>query len=917
MKNHHLFAALIPIALALPATAQAGRGTVTGTISDAQGIPLQGVRLTLTPSAVVTVSDATGQYTFLGIPAGSYTLTAAYAGFDPLSAPVTVAAGQALRFDSALKIAANTQNVDVYAGRQGGEVEAINRTVNADNIINVLPADVIISLPNANIADALGRLPSVTLERDEGEGKYVQIRGTEPRLTNVTIDGVNIASAETVRQIKLDIIPADLVESVQINKTLQANMEGDGIGGSVDLRTKSATDSPTVYVESLGGYTPIIGGRPAYQFDGTLGKRFLPGKKLGMLGSASYDWNGRGINDVEPGPFLLGGYDARDYQYYRSRFGVGGTIDYRFSDTSSIYLKGLYALFHNYGNRWDYNLTTGLTAAGQPDGTGSSRFGAEIRRPVQDLGSIQLGGHHVITRSLFNWDLESSVGRTKDNGYSDATFRPIAGTPLAGTTQFNLNIANPLVPVLTATNANLFDPTQYFYASERIQFQYDPEVDLGLGGSLATSYSIASHPSTFEFGGRFRNVHKFENVNTRNFTPAAALGSPQLALTNFLGDFTDPSYYGNQYPFGPTASYDKINAFTGKIEAPRALGNTFNLLEKISAGYLMNTVDLGRFRLVAGLRIENTSENDTGTTPTSTTATSVRKGSYINVLPSASVRYGITPSSGLRLVYGRGLSRPNFSDLVAFANVAPGGVRTLRSIGNPNLRAEKADNLDLLYERTFSSSGLLQAGIYYKNLKDPILPINTSTPDPANPGSFIITTTPQNAGSAYVYGAEIAFQQRFTYLPGLFNGLGLSANYGYSASKVTFPPYDPNAGTGNQLGRNDSPHLLRQAPHTWNISPTYDKRRLSVRLGLSYNAANIFQYNYSDAVATGPFDPTTGSGGGIKGPNGDVYLYAHLQVDLQGTYNLGEGFSAVAYGLNLNNEVFRLLPGQHHLPHPA
>ena len=273
------------------------------------------------------------------------------------------------------------------------------------------------------------------------------------------------------------------------------------------------------------------------------------------------------------------------------------------------------------------------------------------------------------------------------------------------------------------------------------------------------------------------------------------------------------------------------------------------------------------------------------------------------------MRYGITPTSGIRLVYGRGLSRPNFSDLVAFANIAPGGVRTLRSLGNPNLKAEHADNVDLLYEQIFPHSGLLQAGVYYKRLSDPILPVNTATADPANPGSFIITTTPQNAGSAYVYGFEIAFQQRFTYLPGLLNGLGISSNYGYSASQVTFPGYDPATGAGNGLGRADKPNLLRQAPHTWNISPTYDKKRLSVRLGMSYNAANIFQYNYTDATAAGPFDPTSGTGGGLKGPNGDVYLYSHLQTDLQGSYRLGKGFTAVAYGLNLNNEVFGFYQG--------
>src|SRR5258705_8280572 len=166
------------------------------------------------------------------MPSRAYTVTIKYKGFTAWTQTVTLSAGQSSRIVVVLKVATNKEAVQVYAGRQGGEIEAVNRTLTADNIINVLPSDVITSLPNANVADAIGRLPSVTLERDEGEGKYVKVRGTEARLTHTTLDGVTIASPETVRQIKLDLIPADIVESVQINKTLQASMEGDGIGGA-------------------------------------------------------------------------------------------------------------------------------------------------------------------------------------------------------------------------------------------------------------------------------------------------------------------------------------------------------------------------------------------------------------------------------------------------------------------------------------------------------------------------------------------------------------------------------------------------------------------------------------------------------------------------------------------------------------
>ena len=221
----------------------------------------------------------------------------------------------------------------------------------------------IMSLPNFTIADALGRLPGVTLERDEGDGKYVQIRGTEPRLTNTQIDGVTVPSPEAgVRQMKLDTIPADLVESVVVNKTLSANQDGDSIGGTVNLITRTAGETPTVSGFGQFGHTPILNGVHANQFGITAGKRFLGNKRLGILGNYTYDYNGRGIDDIEPSNdtgTLTPSYDSidlREYQYDRTRWGVRRSVDYRLSEGSGLYAHGLYSDFKDYGNRWVYTL---------------------------------------------------------------------------------------------------------------------------------------------------------------------------------------------------------------------------------------------------------------------------------------------------------------------------------------------------------------------------------------------------------------------------------------------------------------------------------------------------------------------------------------------------------------------------------
>jgi len=197
---------------------------------DSGGAVLQGARVELQPGGASAVTSQQGEFTISNLASGEYTVTVNYVGFASFSNKATVTAGQAVRVDATLKVASKNEEIMVYAERVHGEAEAINRQRESDNILQVLPVEVINSLPNTNIADALGRMPSVTLERDEGEGKYVQIRGTEPRLNNVTIDGVNVPSPEgSVRQIKLDVMPANLVDSVEINKTLSANQDGDAI----------------------------------------------------------------------------------------------------------------------------------------------------------------------------------------------------------------------------------------------------------------------------------------------------------------------------------------------------------------------------------------------------------------------------------------------------------------------------------------------------------------------------------------------------------------------------------------------------------------------------------------------------------------------------------------------------------------
>src|ERR1700683_3128318 len=378
--------------LAQSAFTQTGKGNLVGHAADTAGALLPGAKGLVEPGNISVATDQVGEFTVITLAPGDYKVTISYVGFLPYTADVKVAAGQAARVDAVLKVAAKGEQVTVVSDALG-VAEDINVQRTSDNILDVMSEGVIQSLPNENIADVVRRMPGVSLERDEGEGKYVQIRGTEPRLNNTTVDGVELPAPEdNVRQFKLDTIPSDIVESVEVNKTLAANQDADAIGGTVNLVTKKAGDVPTLKLEGIGGFTPIVNTRYIGLVTGTLGKRFGHDKRFGALFSGSYDYNGRGIDDIEPQPDLgqavpyYDSMDVREYRYQRKRYGFGGSLDYKLKDPASgLFLHYFDSDFKDYGNKWVYTLNDG----------GAPQFSTSSRVPDYGAASLAVGGKAV------------------------------------------------------------------------------------------------------------------------------------------------------------------------------------------------------------------------------------------------------------------------------------------------------------------------------------------------------------------------------------------------------------------------------------------------------------------------------------------------------------------------------------------
>ena len=940
---------IVQMFCAQAAMAQSDKGSMTGHVSDPSGSILQGAQISVQPGGIAVVSNQQGGYFINNLAPGSYSLTVTYLGFAVFTKTIDIKAGQTTTTDIKMGVASQSQQILVTAESVSGEAEAINREKTADNVLQVMSSEVIMSLPNANIADAVGRLPSVTLERDEGEGKYIQVRSLEPRLTNATIDGVNVPSPEPgVREIKFDAMPADLVESVEVNKTLQANMDGDGIGGSVNIVTKTAGERPTIDVFGSGGTTPIMGNRNLVETGGTIGNRFGEDKRWGVLVGGSYDWNGRGINDIEPVPdvatFADGSstryfdtQDIREYQYKRSRWGLTGSADYKLGEGSDIYIRGIYSSFRDFGDKWVYTLTDNTPLYNPPQypngiqllnsngcsidntsnetcGAGTPQFSESNRVPIFNIGSLLLGGKHVLATSWISWDVSVSRSEQIHSGGDDgadfatnATYNNLY--PTGSSCQFSPALTTrQYIPQWTQNCfTEAYAPTNYDLADINTSFGKSPQLNLQFTGAIGKRYHIGSHLSTIEIGGKFRNAHKFDDSYTPTYTPNGS-----LPMTQFLGRFTNTNYYSGNYKFGQTTDWSKlINYLNANPSAftldPTTVGvnpGNFDLVEKVSAGYVMDTIDFSKVRVVAGVRFEGT--NLFTSTPAfdqnnAFIGNTTMNGSYFNVLPSASVRYDFGHDTDIRVVYSRALSRPDPQDIAQALSVTLNQTPMSASFGNPNLKAETANNYDVLVEHYLNSVGIIQGGFFYKQLYNPIVTQSelkqnyTPVPNDSHyPVGEWMVSQPINAGSGWLAGVEFAYLQHFTSLPGLFGALGLSANYSWTDSAASGLP-----------GRSDSPRLLRQAPNTWNISPTFDHGRVATRVGMTYNAASIYSYQYQDG--TGGSTPTPG---GLRGPLGDNYLYPHFQLDAQGSYRLNYGFTVMAYGMNLNNEVFGFYNGQ-------
>jgi outer membrane receptor protein involved in Fe transport len=360
-------------------------GVVTGRVLDVAGNGVTGVAVSVVDKNLSAVTGDRGVYRIAPVPTGTQTLLFVFMGFGAQTFEVEVTAGETVTKDVILE--AFGEEIDVRDSPiLEGQAAALNRQRNSVNIVNIVAADQIGRFPDKNTAEATQRIPSITLLRDQGEGRYVIVRGTEPRLNSTTVNGERIPSPEAgIRDIALDVIPADLLESISVSKALTPDMDGDSIGGTVNLVTKRAPEVLRISAVGAAGYNELTEG-DIWNGSVTYGQRFNE-KKTGLLLSGTALTTDRGSDNIEPeyDDGFLDELQLRDYTIKRERYGATASLDQRVSDRNDFFVRGIW---NNYKDteirrRWDQKV-------------GDEELVREIKDRLQesDITSLTAGGNY-------------------------------------------------------------------------------------------------------------------------------------------------------------------------------------------------------------------------------------------------------------------------------------------------------------------------------------------------------------------------------------------------------------------------------------------------------------------------------------------------------------------------------------------
>lgn len=875
-------------------------GAIKGRVLDSltrEALP--GATVFISGTTLATTTDLNGEF-LIRVPSGEVVVEVRYVGFETFRKAITVQDEQITEVIFNLRGNMTQLQGVVITGVLQGQQRALNQQKTADNIKNVVSAEQIGRFPDPNVAEALQRVPGVNIERDQGEGRYVLVRGLAPQFTNISINGEQVPSPEAgVRYVALDAVPADQLSSIEVSKALTPDMDGDAIGGSVNLITRTAQNEElSISGSAVAGYNNLTQ-KANLQGSLALSKRFL-NNKLGIMLNSSYYETNRGSDNWErdDAEFVL-----RDYNLLRTRTGLSSTIDYKIDDRSEIYFRTIYNRFTDREQRRQYVFIPNVDQSPFEEHE-IERF-TKDRLEKQIVTSFNLGAKHNFQKVSLDYEVAYAEA-IQDTPY-DIEIGSVAEVDQLSTDfESDTDFPSFTVDDLPNTNPNntYLDNSIYEFDELVVGNTYAKDVNKTAKFNIGIPYKLGANSGLFKFGGKVRmkekdfaiteNVYSWEggDVTFPGFDPG------DYTLEKFAGGTVDNNFLDDRYTIRANADPEKVirhfNANRAGYElsvddklAAEAV-EAYNATEDVYAGYAMSKLQMSKLMILFGLRYEFTKVSYESSEVVYDFEGELQdilpvSGStdYAYFLPQLHLKYQLDELTNLRFAATQSYARPNFEDIIPSQEIELNAREG--TIGNPDLTPVSATNFDFMAEHYFGTVGIVSGGVFYKRLDDFIFNRRTLVDNyPGAGGIELQLTQAQNGEEANLFGFEIAYQQNLTFLPGFLKGFSVYANYTYTSSKATIQSREEDSGT-------EEIRLPGQAKSVGNFSLAYDLKRFNIRISSNFNGEYISEVG-GDASE-------------------DLFVKDRVQVDATAMFTISPKFRVFAEFLNITNQPFEVYQG--------
>lgn len=896
-------AIIVPLWLAAVLAAQPTAGTtLQGRVSNlATGEALEGARVTVAGTDVVTYTERGGLFTLSQLAGGAVTVKVSYPGLDDASTTVALSGGSVVTQD--FKLTADVYKMESFAvtAVREGNAAAIARQEKALTVGNTISTDAYGNIAKGDLGTFLQRLPGIVGEYGGSAVDAIMVRGLSPEFTTVTMDGTRFAAANPDSRIQVvSGLPSNSIESVEVIKTPTADMDAESLGGVVNLRSRSGFDrtgrtliinAATAYNETMGKHLDPSGS----------GKTMFPhvsvdysdvfmlfGRKLGVSVTGAYQEVGDGLQTVRTSFAGNWNYTSptvgrqvlyADQEYHMNkRANLQTKFDYRLSNDSSLSFSAGWTRFRNVMEqvRPQYTDNNVIDAAASTSdywvfSRASYRSQRDFRYTPADTWGFQLTGKHNLGFAKLAWDLSYSdsfrpldrmSASARSNNFFSFTYDRRASKEFP-TLSFGGAVPPPadqftnmLSIALTGTHED---------ASDKIK---SAKVD------LTKEFARWTVPVKFKTGFRIRQEDRDRDADSvtatfgagsypqyrdASFTYGWVDGRyPATPLINTKAIFKDSgiSYLPSGNPARPAlqfaynTAYFPITAANLDTSVTNSLQNDYRTRETIPAGYLQGEFRLARnLQMTAGVRYELTQarltsyfENTRVTAPEARFATfktiEAEEGAFF---PNLQFRYEPIPHLTFRANYSTTIGRPKLSDLVGRFSVNDLG--QILSFSNPSLKPQISSNYDVSAEYYFKPVGVVSLGAFRKDIKNYV----TATSFRITGNEFGLDLSPYagwtgntrvNAGDGQVEGLEFNYTQQLSFLPGALRGFGIMGNW-----TVLTSAGDYNGVVTNLPFKN---YLTQMRPRSGNAGVTYARGRWDLRMMWNHSSTHLFSLNVAD-----------------------------------------------------------------------